>query len=216
MERAEGFMLCWLQGRRSVPASPCPSPAVLPFPAVSPFPAVPPSQQFPPSQPSPRAPVPEESDSGDMDIDLGSALSADPGGCPLSPLVLIQETCTDSPPSLSPPRRQGVRDARVWQDLHLEACRTARDFNGYSPLWGDERLDQLGKMIEDFLISNDDILLNDKVLTFIHSASGNTSAIDNYSFANCCSRLFLVCTRRLVWKRPFPYYISIQYKCWSG
>ncbi|GFR68200.1 RNA-directed DNA polymerase from mobile element jockey [Elysia marginata] len=52
------------------------------------------------------------------------------------------------------------------------------DFNVYSPLWGDERLDQRGKMIEDFLISNDDILLNDKVPTFIHSASGSTSAID--------------------------------------
>ncbi|GFS02392.1 ribonuclease HI [Elysia marginata] len=52
------------------------------------------------------------------------------------------------------------------------------DFNAHSPLWGDERLDQRGKMIEDFLISNDDILLNDKVPTFIHSASGSTSAID--------------------------------------
>ncbi|GFS13995.1 hypothetical protein ElyMa_001412100 [Elysia marginata] len=36
-------------------------------------------QQSPPSQPPPRAPVPEESDSGDIDTDLGSALSADHG-----------------------------------------------------------------------------------------------------------------------------------------
>ncbi|GFR74001.1 nucleic-acid-binding protein from mobile element jockey [Elysia marginata] len=57
----------------------------------------------PPSQPPPRAPALEESDSGDMDTDLGSAFSADPGGCPLSPLVLTKETkYTDSPPSPEP------------------------------------------------------------------------------------------------------------------
>ncbi|GFR89118.1 hydroxysteroid dehydrogenase-like protein 2 [Elysia marginata] len=39
----------------------------------------------------------EESESGDMDTDLGSALSADPRGCPLSPLVLIQPKCPLSP-----------------------------------------------------------------------------------------------------------------------
>ncbi|GFR99376.1 hypothetical protein ElyMa_004526900 [Elysia marginata] len=53
-------------------------------------------------KPPPRAPVPEESESGDMDNDLGSALSADPGGCPLSPLVLVQKKCSDSPPSPEP------------------------------------------------------------------------------------------------------------------
>ncbi|GFS08481.1 hypothetical protein ElyMa_004757300, partial [Elysia marginata] len=37
-----------------------------------------PHQQSSPSQQPLRAPVPEESDSGDMDTDLGSALSADP------------------------------------------------------------------------------------------------------------------------------------------
>ncbi|GFS01065.1 tick transposon [Elysia marginata] len=41
------------------------------------------------------------------------------------------------------------------------------DFNAHSPLWGDERLDQHGKMIEDFLISNDDILLTKSQLLFI-------------------------------------------------
>ena len=52
------------------------------------------------------------------------------------------------------------------------------DFNAHSPQWGDKRLDQRGKMIEEFLVSNDNILLNDKVPTFIHSAYGSTSAID--------------------------------------
>ncbi|GFS01062.1 hypothetical protein ElyMa_004572200 [Elysia marginata] len=63
--------------------------------------AVPPTAPPRPCSP-PRAPAPEESDSGDMDTDLGSALSADPGGCPLSPLVLIQEKRIDSPPSPEP------------------------------------------------------------------------------------------------------------------
>ncbi|GFR97626.1 Pol-like protein [Elysia marginata] len=52
------------------------------------------------------------------------------------------------------------------------------DFNTPSPLWGDERLDQRGKINGDFLLTNDGILLNDKVPTFVHSAYGSTSAID--------------------------------------
>ncbi|GFR68211.1 nucleic-acid-binding protein from mobile element jockey [Elysia marginata] len=63
-----------------------------------------PSQQSPPSKPPPRAPAPEDSDSGDMDTDLGSALSADPRGCPLSPLVLIQPK---RPPSPGPVKAAG-------------------------------------------------------------------------------------------------------------
>ncbi|GFR83331.1 hypothetical protein ElyMa_002387300 [Elysia marginata] len=58
----------------------------------------------PPSQPPPRAPAPEDSDSGDMDTDLGSALSADPSGCPLSPLVLIQ-----------PKRPKGSGRTSIWR-----------------------------------------------------------------------------------------------------
>ncbi|GFS17706.1 hypothetical protein ElyMa_001502900 [Elysia marginata] len=104
MGRAEGFLSCWPQGRRNVSASPCPSSGVLPYPAALPFPAIPP----PPSQPPPRAPAPEESDSGDMDTDLESALSADPGGCPLSPLILITKKIEKAPLPLSTPRRQEV------------------------------------------------------------------------------------------------------------
>ncbi|GFS25313.1 hypothetical protein ElyMa_001684400 [Elysia marginata] len=79
------------------------------------------SQQSPPSQPPPRAPQPpprappprappsrapasEDPESGDMDTDLGSALSADPRGCPLSPLVLIQPK---RPPSPGPVKAAG-------------------------------------------------------------------------------------------------------------
>ncbi|GFR95462.1 Gypsy retrotransposon integrase-like protein 1 [Elysia marginata] len=50
----------------------------------------PPPRTPPPSAPPSGVPASEDSDSGDMDTDLGSALSADPRGCPLSPLVLIQ------------------------------------------------------------------------------------------------------------------------------
>ncbi|GFS26299.1 hypothetical protein ElyMa_007050000 [Elysia marginata] len=39
-----------------------------------------------------------------MDTDLGSALSADPRGCPLSPLVLIQPK---RPPSPGPVKAAG-------------------------------------------------------------------------------------------------------------
>ncbi|GFR74486.1 hypothetical protein ElyMa_000431500 [Elysia marginata] len=65
----------------------------------------PPSQPPPRApQPPPRAPAPEESDIGDMDTDLGSALSADTRGCPLSPLVLIQPK---RPPSPGPVKAAG-------------------------------------------------------------------------------------------------------------
>ncbi|GFS27441.1 nucleic-acid-binding protein from mobile element jockey [Elysia marginata] len=67
--------------------------------AVPSFPVAP-----PPSQSPPRAPAPEDSDSGDMDTDLEPALSADPGGCPLSPLVLIKAKW---PPSPGPAKAAG-------------------------------------------------------------------------------------------------------------
>ncbi|GFS23477.1 hypothetical protein ElyMa_001641400 [Elysia marginata] len=113
MERAEGFLSCWPQGRRNVSASPCPSPAVLPFPAVPPLPSTP-----PPSQPPPWAPALEDSDSGDMDTDLGSALSADPRGCPLSPLVLIQPKCPPSPgpvKAAGDKRYKGLGRTSIWR-----------------------------------------------------------------------------------------------------
>ncbi|GFR71691.1 hypothetical protein ElyMa_000359200 [Elysia marginata] len=51
-----------------------------------------------------------------MDTDLGSALSADSGGCPLSPLVLIKENCMNSPPSPEP-----ANAARGRRSFQLEA-----------------------------------------------------------------------------------------------
>ncbi|GFS20911.1 nucleic-acid-binding protein from mobile element jockey [Elysia marginata] len=59
----------------------------------------------PARRPPPRAPAPEDSDSGDIDTDLGSALSADPRGCLLPPLVLIQPK---RPPSLGPVKAAGA------------------------------------------------------------------------------------------------------------
>ncbi|GFR73992.1 hypothetical protein ElyMa_002151700 [Elysia marginata] len=88
-------------GRRAGGTSPpCPAPRRQSSPSQQPSP----SQQSPLFPNPPRAPAPEESDSGDMDTDLGSALSADPGRGPLSPLVLIRESV---PLPLGQPRRQG-------------------------------------------------------------------------------------------------------------
>ncbi|GFS04261.1 hypothetical protein ElyMa_006491600 [Elysia marginata] len=87
MECTKRFLSSQSWGRWNISASPSHSPTVLPFPTV-----------FPPSQPAPG-----DSDSGDMDNDLGSAKSGDPRGCPLSPLVFTNGTkCVASPPSPEP------------------------------------------------------------------------------------------------------------------
>ena len=52
------------------------------------------------------------------------------------------------------------------------------DFNAHSPVWGCRDLDIKGKQIEDFIANNNLFLLNDKVSTYIHPASGSKSAID--------------------------------------
>ena len=46
------------------------------------------------------------------------------------------------------------------------------DFNAHSPVWGCRDLDIKGKQIEDFIANNNLFLLNDKVITYIHPASG--------------------------------------------
>ena len=67
------------------------------------------------------------------------------------------------------------------------------DFNAHSPIWGCRDLDIKGKQIEDFIANNNLFLLNGKISTYIHPASGSKSAIDlsiatadvgsNYSWA---------------------------------
>ena len=52
------------------------------------------------------------------------------------------------------------------------------DFNAHSPLWGDPREDQRGRMIEKVISDHDLILLNTGESTFLHSAYNTSSAID--------------------------------------
>jgi len=52
------------------------------------------------------------------------------------------------------------------------------DFNAHSSLWGHQALDPKGQHIEDLLLASDLILLNDKIPTYLHPASGTWTAID--------------------------------------
>ena len=52
------------------------------------------------------------------------------------------------------------------------------DFNAHSPLWGDKRLCQRGKLIEQFITNNNLIFLNSGTPTYIHSSTGSLSCID--------------------------------------
>ncbi|GFN93207.1 RNA-directed DNA polymerase from mobile element jockey [Plakobranchus ocellatus] len=52
------------------------------------------------------------------------------------------------------------------------------DFNAHFPAWGDSRLDGRGRMLEEFMVENDLIILHSGEQTFVHSAYHSTSAID--------------------------------------
>ena len=52
------------------------------------------------------------------------------------------------------------------------------DFNGYSPVWGNESYNSRGQMLEDLFSEMDLCILNDGSSTYIHPATGSTSALD--------------------------------------
>ena len=52
------------------------------------------------------------------------------------------------------------------------------DLNGHSPLWGCAKLNDRGKLLEDFIGNNDLSLLNDKSPTYLHTANGQYSSLD--------------------------------------
>ena len=52
------------------------------------------------------------------------------------------------------------------------------DFNSHNPLWGDDRLDDRGRRIEDFVASNFLSLMNDGSYTYLHPGYGTYTAID--------------------------------------
>jgi len=52
------------------------------------------------------------------------------------------------------------------------------DFNAHSTLWGCCKTDLRGKMIEDLLLKHNLSILNDGSNTYLHPATGSSSAID--------------------------------------
>ena len=62
------------------------------------------------------------------------------------------------------------------------------DLNGHNPLWGCASINNRGKLIEDFIGSNDLCLLNDKSPTYLHPATGHYSSLD---LSICSPVLFL-------------------------
>jgi len=52
------------------------------------------------------------------------------------------------------------------------------DFNGHSPVWGNESYNSRGQMLEDLFPEMDLCTLNDGSSTYIHPATGSTSALD--------------------------------------
>ena len=51
------------------------------------------------------------------------------------------------------------------------------DFNGYSPVWGNEYYNSREQMLEDLFSEMDLCILNDGSSTYIHPATGSTSAL---------------------------------------
>jgi ribonuclease HI len=63
------------------------------------------------------------------------------------------------------------------------------DFNAHSPVWGCDRLDAKGRVVENFVNNNNLCLLNNNnSCTYIHPATGSQTAID---LAICDPSLFL-------------------------
>ena len=52
------------------------------------------------------------------------------------------------------------------------------DFNGHSPVWGNESYNSRGQMLEDLFSEMDLCILNDGSSTYIHPTTGSTSALD--------------------------------------
>ena len=62
------------------------------------------------------------------------------------------------------------------------------DFNGHNPLWGCSDYNNMGKTLEDFITENDICLMNNKMATYLHPATGHYSSLD---LALCHPSLYL-------------------------
>jgi len=78
------------------------------------------------------------------------------------------------------------------------------DFNSHSTLWGGSKLDRRGKMVEDILTKHNMCVLNDTSPTYIHPATGSSSAID---LSICSPDIFL----DIQWKTLEDLYGSDHY-----
>ena len=83
------------------------------------------------------------------------------------------------------------------------------DFNAHSPLWGNNKLCQRGKIVEDFITDCNLSIYNDKTKTYLHPGSGSYTAID---LSLCSPSLYLDFTWRvgddLCGSDHFPIFLS--------
>jgi len=82
------------------------------------------------------------------------------------------------------------------------------DFNSHSTLWGCTKLDRRGKMVEDIITKHHLCILNDSSSTYIHPATGSSSAID---LSICSPDIFLdmqwmICVAVII--IPFQYLMA--------
>lgn len=69
------------------------------------------------------------------------------------------------------------------------------DLNGQNPLWGGNKTNQRGRLVEDMINEKELCLLNDGSNTFLHSAHGTYAAID---LSICSPELLLDCTWKVM------------------
>ena len=71
----------------------------------------------------------------------------------------------------------------------------AGDFNSHNTLWGCNKLDRRGKLVEDILTKRNLCILNQKSSTYIHPATGSQSVID---LGICSPDIFWICSGALL------------------
>ena len=69
------------------------------------------------------------------------------------------------------------------------------DFNSHHTLWGSKDTNDRGRIIEEFITEHDLVLLNDKISTYLHSATGSYSSLD---LAICSPEIFPVLNWKVV------------------
>ena len=89
------------------------------------------------------------------------------------------------------------------------------NFNGYSPVWGNESYNSRGQVLEDLFWEMNLCILNDGSLTYIHPTTGSTSALDLHFWSISGPRLWVEYTWGSVQKWPLSCNPN-QQRCWRG